>query len=126
MIIAMPAVARRATCIAILIIFVLILLTGLMVEALITPGLYRTSFAIAIMTLLVLISTGFRGTDRTGSWVFWSSVAFILTWITISWPVTNDVTDKGSVVAYIIFLIFCMAYFDFEIEVYERTRKKQK
>lgn len=112
-IIAMPAVACRATCIAILT-YVLILLMGWIVKTLVTPGLCRTSSAIAVMTLLVLISTGFRGNDRTGSWIGWSIVAFFLTLITILWPVTNGVPDKSSVVAYIIFLIFCMEQFDLD------------
>lgn len=102
--------------------------TGLIVltiKALIIPGLWRTSLAIALITLLMLISTGFRASDEIGSWISLSGLAFIVALI-ILWPVTYEVKDRGSVMAYIIFLVFCIACFDYMIDVYERERKEGK
>mgnify|MGYP000234295666 CR=1 FL=1 len=86
-----------------------------------------TSISVAITVLTVLIYAGFRATDEsTRSWILWSALqafgAGLMAYIILS-PITYEVENANFVIAYIVILLFCLAYFDFEIEVYERKRK---
>ncbi len=93
-------------------------------------GAMATSISVAIMVLTMLIFAGFRAADENKrSGILWAALrafqAGLMAYIVLT-PVTYEVENANSVMAHIITLVFCMAYFAFEIDVDEREGKELK
>jgi len=86
--------------------------------------------SISLMVLIMLIFIGFRAADenkrldisRAALQVF---EAGLMAYVVLS-PITYEVKNASFVMAYIVTLVFCMACFDFEIEMEERRAKELK
>jgi len=89
-----------------------------------------TSISVAIMVLTMLIFADFRAADeKMRSGILWAALqafqAGLMVYI-IQSPVTYEVKNESLVTAYIVTLVFCMAYYAFETDVDERRAKELK
>ena len=110
---------------------ILVAIMILAIQALtVLEGLAWTSIAIALMVLMMLISTDFRAAAEGGrSWILHAALqaflAGLMAYIICS-PATYQVEDESLVTACIIPATFLLACFAFEIDVYELKRKWPK
>ena len=112
--------------------FILAVLIVLMIQALAMMGgpTYLTSITIALMVLMMMVYAGFYDDGEKMGWgISWSAPqafeAGLMAYIVLS-PVTYEVENANFVTAYIVILVFCLAYFDFGIEMDERRAKELK
>lgn len=112
--------------------FVLAALIVLIIQALVMMEgqTYLVSITIALMVLMMMVYAGFYDDgENTVSGISWSALqafgAGLMAYIVLS-PITYEVENANFVMAYIVILVFCLACFDFEIEVYERERMRKE
>ena len=110
--------------------FILAGLIVLMIQALamMEGPIYLTSITIALMVLMMMVYAGFYDDGEKKGWqISWPALrafeAGLMAYIVLS-PVTYKIENVDFVMAYIVTLVFCLAYFDFWIEMDERRAKE--